>query len=862
MKIEFDYRFDENGFFDNAERRVALERAGEIWSNLLQDDFEAIPVGSQFSTVNPTSGAIETIVLEKEIDDLLIFVGGGSLSSSNTVNLRHETISLDVCSCSHCSHQKSSSNKIVNLSQPGVLDTANSLDTDSVLAQAQVNGTDLQGDVFQRRISANFRDGGAVSDFEPWAGSISFNPGNSINWSFDLEDPDSDSIDFISVALHEIGHILGIGVAPIFDVLGAGGSFSGANALAANDNSPIPLEANLSHVREGFKGNSVLLDPLLNENRSLPSDFDLALLADIGYEIAGYTKQGFTPDLATNESEQIIGSNTADEIDGLLGDDSIQGNEGNDTIAGNAGNDTIFGTAGNDWLAGSEGEDSLHGGVGSDTLDGGSQSDLIVGAAGADLIFGGAGDDELQGNEGADTVRGGSGNDLLFGQGGADVLVGDADNDRLQGSDGNDSLQGSEGNDTLLGEAGADILEGGSGDDLLVGGEGSDRFFFGANNGNDIVNDFAVAQDKIQIASSLGFSSGSEVLDAITSSGNVANNDNLFSEITLSTNNTIQIFHDSPLEASNFAIVEDSGIRIDTLEVVDFARTVSGFTLSFSESLDTSVLDLSDFSYQEASTGTEIPGSLIWNETATTVSFIKSGGILESDSRVMLFSDEDSFVSASGQLLDGDANSIPGGDFSTEFVFSDISRRAVSIDDFIAPPGDRFNEAVSLSDGENVTQAQFTLTYNPSVLAIEDISLASELADWTLSTDLLSSGVATVSLEGSALSSGAVDLLQLELSIPDNASDTSTHWVSVDNVVLNNGSLASSGDIGLQIIATANDLNGDGSNSDFDSYLVSQMAAGLSDRFEAFPTIDPLLLGDVNGDGVISAIDSYLIARS
>ena len=70
MKIEFDYRFDENGFFNSSERRSALEAAGEIWSNLLQDDFEAIPQGAEFTTTNPTDGTLENVVLNREVDDL------------------------------------------------------------------------------------------------------------------------------------------------------------------------------------------------------------------------------------------------------------------------------------------------------------------------------------------------------------------------------------------------------------------------------------------------------------------------------------------------------------------------------------------------------------------------------------------------------------------------------------------------------------------------------------------------------------------------------------------------------------------------------------------------------------------------
>ena len=659
MKIEFDYSFDTNGFFDNSQRRIALEYAGEIWSNLLQDDFEAIPAGAEFTITNPTTGNTETIVLESEIDDLLIFVGSGTLNSNSSESLHKDDYHLKACACHSCAN--TSSNKIVNLSQPSVLGTENTVTTDGLLAQAQINGTDLQGDIFQRRVSSDFRGRGVVTDFEPWVGTIGFSPSESIDWNFDLNNTDSSTIDFISVALHEIGHILGIGVAPIFDELGASGTFSGVNAVAANNGVGIPLEADLSHVTEGFSENSVLLDPLLNENRSLPSNIDLAILADLGYEIAGFSKQGSLPEIATDETEEIFGSDVDDTIFALAGDDRIQANDGNDTINGGMGDDTVFGTAGADFIEGDVGIDSLHGGLGEDTLDGGIGNDLLVGAEDSDLLLGRLGDDELQGNAGEDTIQGGEGNDSLFGQEDNDFLLGNEGNDQLQGGKGSDNLLGNIGNDNILGQEGNDILDGGMGDDILVGGNGSDRFFFDTNNGNDTINDFIVAEDIIEIAADLGFSDGNEVLAAITNSGVTIEPDGLFTEITFSEDNTVSIFHDTDLVADNFSIVTESGIDATCLNVVDLTATNSGFVVTFDERLDTGVLDLADVTLVRESTSEAVAGSLVWDETALTLSFIKTGGILESDRyELTLISDEDSLISETAQLLDGDDDSIAG----------------------------------------------------------------------------------------------------------------------------------------------------------------------------------------------------------
>jgi Ca2+-binding RTX toxin-like protein len=862
MKIEFDYSFDTNGFFNNPQRRTALEYAGEIWSNLLQDDFEAIPAGAEFTITNPTTGNAETIVLDSEIDDLLIFVGSGTLNNNSSESLHKESnYHLKVCACHSCAN--TSHNKIVNLSQPGVLGTENIVNTDSLLAQAQVNGTDLQGDIFQRRVSSDFRDRGVVTDFEPWAGTISFSPSESIDWNFDLNNTDSSTIDFISVALHEIGHILGIGVAPIFDELAAGGTFSGVNAVAANNGVGIPLEADLSHVTEGFSDNSVLLDPLLNENRSLPGNIDLAILADIGYEIAGFNKQGSLPEIATDETEEILGSNVDDTIFGLAGDDRIQANDGNDTINGGMGDDTIFGTAGADFIEGDAGIDSLHGGLGEDTLDGGIGNDLLVGGEDRDLLLGRDGDDELQGNAGEDTIQGGEGNDSLFGQEDNDFLLGNKGNDRLQGGIGDDSLLGNAGNDNILGQEGNDILDGGMGDDLLVGGAGSDRFFFDTNNGNDTINDFTVAEDTIAIAADLGFSNGNEVLAAITNSGVTIEPDGFFSEITFSENNTVSIFHDTDLVADNFSIVTESRIDANCLNIVELTTTNSGFVVTFDEKLDTGVLDLADVSLIRESTAEAVAGSLVWDETALTLSFVKTGGILESDRyELTLISDEESLISETAQLLDGDDNSVAGGDFVTQLAIDNANQRVLTIEDFNLPPGENKALDISLDNGANVTKAEFSVTYNADILEIEDIVINTELADdWTITTeDLINEGIAIITVEGTtALNSGEVDLVELQATIPDTASYEGD-LITIEDISLNEGDLVAIGDAALQRVALTGDIDGNGSYSDLDSYLISQIAVGLSNSSNMNVT-DPLLLADFNSDGVISALDSFLVIQ-
>lgn len=94
--------------------------------------------------------------------------------------------------------------------------------------------------------------------------------------------------------------------------------------------------------------------------------------------------------------------------------------------------------------------------------------------------------------------------DTIIGKSFADLLFGKGDNDILKGKGGGDTIRGNGGDDTLKGNSGKDILIGGGGDDRMTGGVGADRFVFGAkNSGKDVITDFDVTKDVLQIPKGL-----------------------------------------------------------------------------------------------------------------------------------------------------------------------------------------------------------------------------------------------------------------------------------------------------------------------------------------------------------------------
>lgn len=182
-------------------------------------------------------------------------------------------------------------------------------------------------------------------------------------------------------------------------------------------------------------------------------------------------------------------------------------------IYGNAGNDMITLSNSFDYsIFGGSGRDTVWGGARSEYVLGGTQGDRLHGAGGVDTLFGEGGNDWLWGGDSADLLRGGADNDRLYGGGfgddllgglGDDRLSGDAGNDRMLGDDGNDWLSGGSGNDTLRGGEGDDTLGGLAGNDQISGNGGYDAFVFTAGSGADVVLDFGLGGDVVQLGQDL-----------------------------------------------------------------------------------------------------------------------------------------------------------------------------------------------------------------------------------------------------------------------------------------------------------------------------------------------------------------------
>ena len=127
--------------------------------------------------------------------------------------------------------------------------------------------------------------------FGPWGGSITFDP--NANWNFSTNAPTAHQIDFLTVATHELGHVLGFGTAQQYFQYVSGDIFFGPNATAVNGGQYAHLHSNAEqeHWQQGLTayGQSVSMQPVVNAGTRVTfSELDYAALSDIGWQVTGY----------------------------------------------------------------------------------------------------------------------------------------------------------------------------------------------------------------------------------------------------------------------------------------------------------------------------------------------------------------------------------------------------------------------------------------------------------------------------------------------------------------------------------------------------------------------------------------------
>ena len=335
----------------------------------------------------------------------------------------------------------------------------------------------------------------------------------------------------------------------------------------------------------------------------------------------------------------------------------------------------------------------------------------------------------------------------------------------------------------------------------------------------------------------------------------------------------------NPSLSAQTVVTVDTIIADDTFQVTNFEQNPSGFVLTFNDDLNLGVLnlyrgldlanplapvtDLPDLILTD-SAGNIINGSLIWDETAKTLTFVKTGDILAPGNYTLtLESRSDGFVSSGGSLLDGNQDGFSGGNFVQQFTVNSPTAPVLTLPDFSRAPGQAVNKPagggqftplpIRISNASGVDNISFTLQYDPDLLAVTGANVV--VSGWNLNSDFNTPGQAQFTLSGSALNA-STDLITLDARVQE----TATYGAKGVLQILPGAGLV--GDSAVQVVALVGDTTKTEGYLSADASLISRVNVGLDTGFRAFPVTDPLIIGDVSGNGVLDSADSTSVGRA
>jgi len=269
--ITVNYDYDTSGFF-TVERRTVLEQKviTAFTSRITNTDFSAItpaPPGTAWTNTfwDPGNMNSEKTLTNSSItaNKLLIYVGGSDQSAPPGS---------------------------LGLAAPG-------------WAAVTAGDATWENTVYNR--------GRSTSYFSPWGGSMSFDTSTSTSWYSGASETVPDGqIDFYSVAIHEMGHVLGIGTADQWTAklnkpLQV---FTGENAVASNGGQNVPTtgpkpagddyahwaDGTMSKIPGTGASQEARMTPVIGTGgtRQYFTDLDWAALQDLGWQVAAVPEPG------------------------------------------------------------------------------------------------------------------------------------------------------------------------------------------------------------------------------------------------------------------------------------------------------------------------------------------------------------------------------------------------------------------------------------------------------------------------------------------------------------------------------------------------------------------------------------------
>jgi hypothetical protein len=247
LKFRFDYSLDTQGFFTDPSRRALFQTVADSLSSKFSDSLSAIVPQSGDSWdakfISPATGLNTTRTnLSLAANEFLVFVGARDLDGFEGGLADRGGFS-------------------VRSTRPSFVTSVQTRGQSGVLASP-------------------------ATDVAPWGGSIAFD--SSQNWYFgsDPANLQPNQLDFVTVASHELMHVMGFGTTSVWDSKISNSRFVAPNTTAVFGNS-IPL-SDADHFANNLKvdGRKPTMTQIINPGeRLLPGRLDLAGLQDIGWQL-------------------------------------------------------------------------------------------------------------------------------------------------------------------------------------------------------------------------------------------------------------------------------------------------------------------------------------------------------------------------------------------------------------------------------------------------------------------------------------------------------------------------------------------------------------------------------------------------
>ena len=280
ITLSIDYTLDTQGFFADGDgstavvKKAALEAAADVLEGIITDSVGALPAGAGgfFNTWSTTGthpgtgvgGTVFEVNPTIAADTLVIYAGGRALAGST-----------------------------LGQGGPGGFTAGNggfgdfTSFLDNIRNRGEAGITDGSGNLLATQ-----------TDFAPWGGTITFDNDTPGQWHYDHTTAvTAGKSDFYSVALHELAHVLGIGLANSWTTktTGGGGVFTGANSTTSNGGVNPGVNGAADHFVDGIMSvtlagsiaQEALLDPSLTVgSRKLFTNLDAMGLSDIGWDVS------------------------------------------------------------------------------------------------------------------------------------------------------------------------------------------------------------------------------------------------------------------------------------------------------------------------------------------------------------------------------------------------------------------------------------------------------------------------------------------------------------------------------------------------------------------------------------------------